>query len=219
MIRTTSSEFFIICIVIRSGATISEPTTERVSRSLRGASSGEDLEVTRQEIKRLVQSVVEECGDDDNDETIRDLKSVVEHLDKEWAEQSGSGPRSERSKGRTGANGTALSVDSLLAVFSNASSLSTPLLMSRIKQHVLGLRTSQTSAVRSDSRSSGIGGSGFDSQFSVSEDRLSVDCLSEGNFGSVGGSASSSSALTDSSLGVRDIRTPVPTLPSGMVTS
>ena len=81
-----------------------------------------------------------------------DLQNVVDHLDKEWVRMAGT------EKG----NRTGLSVESLIAVFSNTSSLSTPHLMSKIKDHVMRMKGGVTSSVL-PSESSGIGGSGFDS--------------------------------------------------------
>ena len=59
---------------------------------------------------------------------------------------------------------SALSAESLMAVLSNTSSLSTPNLMNKIKERVLRSRG------QSESESSGIGGSGFDSRSQLSRD-------------------------------------------------
>ena len=101
-------------------------------------------------IEILAQSVIDGNG------SVHDLQNMVQHLDKEYEKElQGQAKVQQTANDRTG-----LSIESLIAVFSNTSALSTPLLMTKIKDHVLRLRAA-TSVIPSDS--SGIGGSGFDS--------------------------------------------------------
>lgn len=82
-----------------------------------------------------------------------DLETTENNLDMDWQ-------RLERDLTQNDPAG--LSPESWVAIFSNTSSLSTPLLMNKIKEHVLRLHGRGMSSDLLPSQSSGIGGSGFD---------------------------------------------------------
>lgn len=82
-----------------------------------------------------------------------DLETTENNLDVDWQQLE---------RDLTQHDPAGLSPESWVAIFSNTSSLSTPLLMNKIKEHVLRLHGRGMSSDLLPSESSGIGGSGFE---------------------------------------------------------
>ena len=111
--------------------------------------------ITSPDSKRiLLEQLDQEEEDEINDQTLPaskmdELKSVLEQIDKEWHRAS---------KDMTVQDLSALTPEAWVAAFTDTSSLSTPLLMNKIKEHVLRLQGRGLSL----GQSSGIGGSEFE---------------------------------------------------------
>ena len=129
--------------------------------------------LTSTESKRLLMDQEDDDNAEENNELtlpgneMDELKSMIEHIDQKWQ-------RAEQEM--TLHEISALTPEAWVAAFSNTSSLTTPLLMNKIKEHVLRLQ-GQRMSLALPSQSSGIGGSGFeiteDSRINSGSHRLS----------------------------------------------
>ncbi|XP_057381259.1 uncharacterized protein LOC130703827 isoform X1 [Daphnia carinata] len=125
--------------------------SEHVMRILANLSqNGNSIVNQEQEVKNARSSVLKDGAD---------AETESKNLNLEWE-------RIERELTQHDSNG--FSPESWVAVFSNTSCLSTPLLMNKIKEHVLRMNGRGMSSGLLPSESSGIGGSGFE----ITESRI-----------------------------------------------